>query len=101
MRGGITGMIQEAVMEECGIGTTMRARDLIQKGIHIVGMTVSMVESETDMKVPGECLVCNCYFLFLVSILELIQILKPGNVMDFYVLGILKTFFCVFPIILN
>lgn len=94
-------MIQEAVVEECGSGTTMRVGDLIQKGIHIVGMTVSMVESETDMKVPGECLVCNCYFLFLVSILELIQILKPGNVMDFYVLGILKTFFCVFPIILN
>lgn len=47
-------MIQEAVVEECGSGTTMRVGDLIQKGIHIVGMTVSMAKSETDMKVPGE-----------------------------------------------
>lgn len=52
-------MIQEMVAEECDIGTTMTVRDLIQKGIHIVGMTVNMTESETDMKVLGERLVCN------------------------------------------
>ena len=74
-------MIQE-VAEECGIETIMKARNLIQKGIHVVGMTVNTVEirsiiqkgihvvgmtmntveSETDMKAPGEHLVCNCYF---------------------------------------
>jgi len=56
-------MIQEVVAEGCGIVTTMRVRkDLIQKGIHIVGMTVIMVESEADMKIPGERLVCKYYF---------------------------------------
>jgi len=63
MRGGISGMIQELVVEECGIVTTTRVReDLIQKGIHIVGMTVIMVESEADMKIPGEHLVRKYYF---------------------------------------
>ena len=63
MRGGIPGMIQEVVAEECVIRTTMNVReDLIQKGIHIVGMTEIMVESEADMKIPGERLVCNYYF---------------------------------------
>ncbi|KAK7364029.1 hypothetical protein VNO80_12358 [Phaseolus coccineus] len=41
-------MIQEVVAKECGIVTTMRVRE---KGIR---MTVIMVESEEDMKIPGE-----------------------------------------------
>lgn len=57
VRGGITGMIQEVVAVECGIETIMKVRSLIQKGIHVVDMIVNMVESETDMKVPGEHLV--------------------------------------------
>lgn len=59
MGGGIPGMIQEVVAE--GIDTTMKVRSLIQKGIHVVGMTMNMVESETDMKVQGEHPVCDCY----------------------------------------
>lgn len=53
-------MIQEVVVTECGIETLMKVGNLIQKGIPVVGMTMNMVGSETDMKVPEERLVCSC-----------------------------------------
>lgn len=67
VREDVSGMIQEVIAEVCSVETTMKVGNgIIQKGIHVVDMTMTMVEKETDMKVPGEHQVCNiCTLLYL------------------------------------
>jgi len=71
-------MIQGVTAGRSDIETIMTVGSLTQEGIHVVGiMIMNMIESETDMKVQGERLVCNCYCSVFV-IYELIQVLKTG-----------------------
>jgi len=73
----------------------MRVREnLIQKGIRIVDMTMMMVQSEGDTKIPGEHLVCNYYFSVSSKVFGI-----NTNIVHLSVLGILKS--CLLPIILN